>query len=541
MLKENKDEKIEQHSNKSSVEPSHTTEHKHTLQKFEISERFGKNETLRKFNEGYLVVNSPDHGSKLGLQEKKKPLTLQEKATMNYSVVDQNPEVPNLCKNNPKAKKSYLNKEFAHSRNNDTSEKVHISDDNKKQHEGINNTEQILENFSTKINADSIYLKKATKDKNDESDISEDPEPIKRKHSIGSNISNRSEFEEEEMKIVANRRQTFEQNQDRKSVSGKIVKLFGRKNFGFIRSDNKQKDKKDVFFHLKCVHNQAQEDIILRIGSEVQYEVNPDGAKDKPEARIVFVDRKSKTPASGNAVEIGRLSGSQWIEGVVVSKKDTFFFIRPCAPLPSAFVNKDVFARSDLISKYVLPIEIDDRVEFSLGARNREKPEAKSVQIFSYKERSTEDLLEIMDFLLQTINKTPIILGEILSCKALWLLLANQVQKYGNKHQTFLTNFLIVLKQVLVLGAAQKQLASELSKCLSKTNLFSPNGLIMKIFSDCGNIKSAFEDKLLNSLLLDNFLSTIFEMTKLYPEFELTSLLFLEAIGKCKSGTITRG
>jgi hypothetical protein len=107
-------------------------------------------------------------------------------------------------------------------------------------------------------------------------------------------------------------------------------------------------------------------------------------------AKIVYLESKSVS-------SVGKVEGSggNWLTGQIIHQKELFFFIRPDEILPRNYPSdKDFFMRADALSKHILTSQAGDQVEFQLGARKPEKPEARCVRILNYQRRRTTDLLD---------------------------------------------------------------------------------------------------------------------------------------------------
>ena len=257
-----------------------------------------------------------------------------------------------------------------------------------------------------------------------------------------------------------------------KQSFGEVVKIVGNRKFGFIRRNKQETKGKDIFFHLDSVHNKSKEEITLQRGSKIWFELNPKCPEEKPEARIVYVNSTSKSMSQVHIPQAVSRKGRQWMTGTVIKQQEKFYFIRPHEPLPDAYVQKDVYLESKLISKHVLRLAVGDQVEFLLGARNKKKPSARSAAVLHYKQRSTDDLVIFMKNLSTTIKENSMVLTEVLSCKSLWQMLSNHAESESDEDLKFLSCFLTLTKQVLTGSALFRQLSKEICETLIKSHLF---------------------------------------------------------------------
>ena len=295
-----------------------------------------------------------------------------------------------------------------------------------------------------------------------------------------------------------------------------IVDYFdSKKCFGFIKSDAGREY--NIYFHLSKVVNSLETDVIIQNGTKVRYDVQPD-SKDKPRASIVYLDIQSVSPTSGI-----KGSGGSWLKGEIVDKKEYFCFIRPLEPLPRAYpADRDVFLSLKFVSSHSLALDLGDLVEFRLGARNPEKPEASSFKVLNYNSRDSDDLISFMYEKSKMIKEKPNIAGELLSERGLWLTLSEQANILSEKNSSnricphFVEFFLDFLVTVIGNAIVHKQAAKELVKSLSETSFFKPEGGLLKLVQEgLGDTNTICE--------------VLFNMVTVYPEYNATCSTILEA------------
>ena len=298
---------------------------------------------------------------------------------------------------------------------------------------------------------------------------------------------------------------------------GFVVNFDSEKCFGFIKSDAGWKY--NIYFHLSKVVNSLETDVIIQKGSKVRYDVQPD-SKDKPKASIVYLDIQSVSQTSGI-----KGSGGNWLKGEIVDKKEHFCFIRPSEPLPRAYPDdKDVYLSLKFVSSHSLALDLGDLVEFRLGARNPEKPEASSFKVLNYKSKDSNDLISFMEEESKIIKEKPNIAGELLSERGLWLTLSEQASILQDENSSnhnfphFVKIFLDFLVTVLGNASVHKQAAKELVKTLSETSFFKPEGGLLKLVEEgLGDTNTICE--------------ALFNMVTVYPEYNATCSTILEAQG----------
>jgi cold shock CspA family protein len=296
---------------------------------------------------------------------------------------------------------------------------------------------------------------------------------------------------------------------------GVVEHFDSKKCFGFIKSDLGMKH--NIYFHLSKVVNTQGTDVIIQKGSKIRYEVQPD-SKDKPRASIVYLDFQSVSQTSGM-----KGSGGSWLKGEIVDKKECFCFIRPLEPLPRAYPDdKDVYLSLKFISSHSLGLNVGDLVEFRLGARKPEKPEASSFKVLKYKSRDSDELTSFMEEKSKIIKEKPNIAGELLSERGLWLTLSEQANILPEQNSSnrifphFVKFFLDFLVTVLGNASVHKQAAKELVKALSETSFFKPEGGLLKL------VEKGLGDT-------NTICEALFNMVTVYPEYNATCSTILEA------------
>ena len=357
-------------------------------------------------------------------------------------------------------------------------------------------------------------------DNEDDQTVADKKKQVK-KSPESSNISSHLETVQRDPNALTTFARKSQFNGNPSTLKRGVVEHFdSKKCFGFIKSDLGMKH--NIYFHLSKVVNTQGTDVIIQKGSKIRYEVQPD-SKDKPRASIVYLDFQSVSQTSGM-----KGSGGSWLKGEIVDKKECFCFIRPLEPLPRAYPDdKDVYLSLKFISSHSLGLNVGDLVEFRLGARKPEKPEASSFKVLKYKSRDSDELTSFMEEKSKIIKEKPNIAGELLSERGLWLTLSEQANILPEQNSSnrifphFVKFFLDFLVTVLGNASVHKQAAKELVKTLSETSFFKPEGGLLKL------VEEGLEDT-------NTICEVLFNMVTVYPEYNAICSTILEAQGNKK-------
>ena len=292
---------------------------------------------------------------------------------------------------------------------------------------------------------------------------------------------------------------------------GVIDYINGEKGFGKIKA--KSGGKVNIFFHISSVVNSLGSEVVLQEGSTVLFKLG-NQMDDKPKASIVYITSQSIVHPTTTKV---KGSGGGWLKGEIVSTKEHFLFIHPEEPLPSIYPkNKDVYMRRDILSKHVLSPNVGDFIEFRLGARNPEKPEARNAKVLVYQKRTETELVSYIANMTEKVEEEPSIIGDLLAAKGLWKLFSDQ-SCVANMCDDLASYFLNFFEAVLHNASVHKQAAKELVQALSAMPFFKPPGSLLILVKK-------------RSVHYSSVCQTLYVMASLYPEFNASCFSFLQAM-----------